>query len=44
MKTRTIYFNHQGVLSDKERTTKRDATEIELTENDNKIKDVNFLK
>ena len=29
---------------DKERTTKRDAPEIELTENDNKIKDVNFLK
>ena len=29
---------------DKERNTKRDAPEIELTENDNKIKDVNFLK
>ena len=29
---------------DEERTVKRETSELELTENDNKIKDVNFLK
>ena len=32
------------IKEDKVRTAKRDASEIELTEDDNKIKDVNFLK
>ena len=32
------------IKEDEERSIKRDAHELELTENDNKIKDVNFLK
>ena len=32
------------IKEDEERTTKNNASEFELTENDNKIKDVNFLK
>ena len=32
------------IKEDEERSLKRDTSELELTENDNKIKDVNFLK
>ena len=32
------------IKEDEERTIKRDTPELELTESDNKIKDVNFLK
>ena len=32
------------IKEDEERTVKRDTTELELSDNDNKIKDVNFLK
>ena len=32
------------IKEDEERTTKSNTAELELTENDNKIKDVNFLK